>query len=361
MVPDPSTSRAGVLVAGATARARDALLPALYCLAGELALVGLWDDDADRRQAARTWSCCPLVGCLAECDWERVDLVAVTVPPPELPAVLQALGQCPVAGKTLLLDERALAQQNLHCSREFEKFAAVRVLQAGPELPNLRVARDLVATGKIGKPQKLWLQHNGRPESAIAIARAFAGRAPVGAARVETFGPSSSGSGWREYALQFAGGFRASILEPCDFEMGRFALVGTEGAIVDYPLAAPNTLQIGCAFDGEFFRGITVNGDLQPLGPRDWEFCDRLPYARLGDDSLQALLVVRGLMEALHCASTSASAGGQGDSWHESLYNLVLLAALERFSVWRDPLAAMAEAQRASLLGFVLPAVARWL
>lgn len=348
-MPEPSPPKPRILVVGASDRAVATLLPAIHCLAGELELAGLWDPNSERLAAATwLWKHCPASDRLEGFDRSRVDLVAVTLPVAEVPDILRQLLEGGMAGVKLLLDVPALACRDL--PRYCRQFAAVGVLQASPLLPTVRAARTLVAAGKIGTPQKLWLQHDCDLPDAIALARAFAGGLPVRYGRAAAFGPHA-----REYALGFPNGFQTSILGPCDYLMGRFALAGSAGLIVDYPLGASSTTQIGCAFEGEFFRGITVDGDLQPLGPRDWEFYDRLPYPRLPDDSLQALLTIRALMEVLHAAYQDDWSGVY--SWRDGLYDARLLAFLEGASRWYDPLAS----QHRSLLGFgatrVLPAI----
>ncbi|MEO0949413.1 MAG: hypothetical protein AAFY11_14970 [Cyanobacteria bacterium J06641_5] len=328
-MPKP-VSNANLLIIGTDRYAQETLLPAVYCLAGEFEWVGLAGSEPEQRNyLAARWENCTVVDRLDACDWPAIDIVALAEPLERVPAVLQELAQYPVAKTILLLEPPILPRDRLQACQYFPAFQAVCAAADCLAWPNLRVARELIAAGKIGTPQKLWLQNSSDRRDATTIARSFAAGAPVSFARAETFGPNDC----HEYHLQFPRGFRANILEPYDAEVGRFAIIGTAGAIVDYPLYTPNTIQIGYAFEGVRFRGITVDGDLQPIDARDWAFLDRLPYGHLPNTSLQGLLKIRGLMEVIHSLWSRDPAYSY--SWRDALYD----AMLPQASIWWDPLA----------------------
>lgn len=330
----PTPAKTKILVIGTNRYAREVLLPAIYCSIREFEWVGLCGGDPEERALlVARWEDCPVVDRLDACDWAAIDVVAVAEPLERVPDVLQQLVQFPVARTILLLEPPMLPGDRLAACRYFSAFRAVYALADCLGWPHLRAIRNLIAAGKIGTPQKLWLQNSGDRRDTVAIARRFAVGAPVARARRENIGPD----GFWDYTLQFSEGFCANILEPYDAEVGRLAIAGSAGTIVDYPLWVPNTIQIGYAFEGERFRGITIDGDLQPIDARDWAFCDRLPYARLPDASLVTLLRIRGLMEVLH--GLLAGDATYCYPWREAIADGLLLDVLQRTPLWWDPLA----------------------
>lgn len=329
------TSKTNLLIIGSDRYAQETLLPAVYCLAREFEWIGLAGSDPGQRDyLASRWENCKPVEAISDLDWSGIDLVALAEPLECVPDVLQDLAQYPVTNAILLLEPPILPRAHLQACRYFQAFKSVHAALDCLAWPNLRVARELIAAGKIGTPQKLWLQNSGDRRDAIAIARSFAAGAPVSLARAESFGPKND---CHEYQLQFPQGFRVSILEPYDAEVGRLAIFGSTGAIVDYPLCTPDTIQIGYAFEGVRFRGITVNGDLQPIDTRDWAFLERLPYGRLPDTSLRGLLKIRGLMEVLHGLRSGDPTYSY--SWRDALYDAMLPQVLQQTPIWWEPLA----------------------
>ena len=326
---------AKVLLIGTDRYAREMLLPAIYCLVRAFEWVGFYGEDLEQRDfLAARWEHCTVVDRLDDLDWPALNMVALAEPLERVPERLQQLAQYPVANTVLLLEPPILPSDRLQACQYLQAFKAAYAAADCLAWPHVRVARELIAAGKIGTPQKLWLQNSGDRRNAMIIARAFAAGAPASIARRIAFGPNNN---WHEYKLQFPQGFQANILEPYDDEVGRFAIAGSAGAIVDYPLCAPDVIQIGYAFEGIRFRGITINGDLQPIDARDWAFLDRLPYSYLPDTSLQALLRIRGLMEILH--SLQGGDPAYCYDWREALYDAMLLQVLQKTSIWWDPFA----------------------
>jgi predicted dehydrogenase len=273
-------------------RARETLIPAIHATASHIDLVAV---------CARSERPVELLGgrfraktiLLPDLDPADLDAVVVAVGTRSVPDVLDTLAERGGAHLTVMVDTPVLDPVHVGAARGFHRFRAVLASEDNFALPLFVLARGLVDAGRLGRLRRAYLFHSGYRHHALAALRRLVGSRP----RRVFVDRSSRWSA--EVHVTFAGGVRATIIEPRRYEVGRTLLVGDAGLLTDYAIEHPRAIHIGYRTVEGRFVGLTVNDEPVPPTGIDEAFTSALKDAPLEDASLMGQMKIRGAMDLL--------------------------------------------------------------
>jgi hypothetical protein len=191
-----------------------------------------------------------------------------------------------------MLDTPVLRLRGLHAARRFKAFNRVLATEDNIALPPFRLARKLIDEGAIGELQEIYFFHNGYKHHAMA------GLKMLAAAKIRQIVDRKYHGKLRQKQITFDNGVSAIMYEPRDYSDCKFLLKGSRGAIADYDYPTAALRRIGYLVDGEFYRGLTLNGEPLRPSPLDRLYLDGV-HRDLHDASIMSTLKIRGLMELL--------------------------------------------------------------
>ena len=317
-----------VLLIGAGRRAQTVVLPALYCMKEQFPLQAV---------AARSVKPISLFGGrmelvtvsnLQDCDLSAVNVVIVAATLDSVPGILKELAQQPVGHVTLLLDTPVLPRKSLAFAQYFSRFKDVLVSEDCIALPPYVVAKRLIDEGRIGQVKCIYSFHNDYKYHALAAMKYLTDSRYIRSIRRRVIG-----AGVEEAAIRMPAGQIVRMLEPRDYGVGRFLIVGDRGFIADYPLHGPGGIGIDYRFDRGRYIGLAVNGEPCAEDGLDRMLVESLPE-ELQDGSLRTILKIRGFMSILDGATNPHSPFRY--SPQAGLYDMAAIACVERFSRFDD-------------------------
>lgn len=219
-----------VHVIGVGKRVLEAALPAFLRARESFSLVGV------HARSARDIEVCGqrlAVRPLAELAvLEAGDLVYLAVGKDAVPKVLAELIERGPAETDLLIDTPVVRFKHFAHLSKLRAFRDVWVPEDCSCLPWYDTLRLAVAAGAIGRARTLCFERSAYAYHGVAAAKAVLGSPRVTSARRRKLG-----EGRAERRLRLAGGGRVVILEPRDYQLGHFTLIGDSGRIGD--AAAP--------------------------------------------------------------------------------------------------------------------------
>jgi hypothetical protein len=139
---------------------------------------------------------------------------------------------------------------------------------------------------------------------------------------------------WSETRFRFAGGIRATVVQPHLHGHGRLLVVGDRGAIADYQTDRTDARHIGYLVEEGVYRGVTVDGERVP-SERDDLFFANLPRAGGPKRTLDNMFKIRGFME-LVAALADEQAEPRYDPF-DAIYDHQALRVAERAPAFVDP------------------------
>ena len=289
-----------VLVVGAGRRAKETLLPAVYCSSDHIDLVGV---------CARSRRVIELLGgrfvtttrLVSDIDMSQVDAVVVAVSIDQVPNLLAELSRR-VARPTLMLDTPGLAPQHLGAAGLFKRFPAVLACEDTFALPPYVLARRLLNEGAIGRLRKVYLVHSGYRHHAIAGLKQLTGAQHPKRVSITRWSPWCA-----DIHVALPGGVRAQIVEPRRYDSGATMIVGTRGFITDYPIDHPKVIRLGYLMEDGRYLGLTLGDDPVARTDLDEAFAKGLEGAPLEAPSLMNQMKIRGFMELLGGLADPAS------------------------------------------------------
>lgn len=222
-----------VRVIGAGKRVREAALPAFAALPHRFELAGLHARSARELEAGgRTYPVTTLDSLTAQ-EVAETDLFYLAVGKDAVPAVLTHLTSFDVSRADLLIDTPVVRFKHFGHARLAQAFRDAWVSEDCVTLPWIDTVLAAVAGGAIGRPRTALFLQSGYAYHAVATAKAvLRGKAVTVATRTKLAG----GGALRR--MRFARGTRALVLEPRDYAVGRFALLGRSGVIADWDCRA---------------------------------------------------------------------------------------------------------------------------
>lgn len=317
-----------VLLLGAGGRAKSVVLPALHCMREQWSLAAVVTRTPRPISLFGGEMEFVTVGSLRECDLGSVDVVIVATTLESVPGIVKELAGQPVGHVTLLLDTPVLPRKSLATAQLFPRFKDVLVSEDCIALPPYVVAKRLIDEGRIGRVRCIYSFHNDYKYHALASMKYL-----TDSRHIRSIVWSGVGAGVAEATIRMPAGPLVRMLEPRDYGIGRFLVVGDRGFIADYPLRGVGGLHIDYRLEQGRYRGLTVNGESCAEDDLDRMLGDSLP-GELQDGSLRTTLKIRGFMSILDGATNPQSPFRY--SPEAGLYDMAAIACVERFSRFHD-------------------------
>lgn len=228
------------------------------------------------------------------------DIIIICVSENGVATVLSHLLQGKCSGKHIFIDTPVFSGKNIKNYGLVKKFEHIFVLEDWLALNNFDLVTSLIRSGKIGKIKKIFFFHSGYRHHAVAIARRWTGSRVIRSVKHKKYS-----MGFNEFNLVDDSGASTWILEPRDYNQGKFLIMGESGSVSDYALDSENHYFIETKVVGERLV-TTINHDDQreKLGS---EFADREIDIRLPATEIMDLMKIDGLRKILLSAVTGKS------------------------------------------------------
>lgn len=334
-----------VVLIGSGKRAQGVILPALECLRDEFRVVGIISttekelnlfDGAFQMTTQTSYD---------SIDWSRVDVVIIAVTLDAVPSVINELSKRNTRHVTVMMDTPVLPLRKLGTLKLLKQFKQVQVSEDTLGLPPFVAARNLIDQGLIGKVKHIWLFHSGYRYHALATLKWLTQSSHIRFARMKKWNRSA---GVKEILL--SSGTTAVIVEPRDYSIGRFLIVGERGSIADYSLEkAENCYHIDYQIRDSAYQGLLVNGKAvlrdsdnscysnsypnRAIEGLDERYRENLPR-NLVETNLMTTMKIRGYMELL--SNLDAPHSPYRYDPIEGLYDAGAIACLEKFGYFFD-------------------------
>lgn len=319
-----------VLLVGCGRRAKEGLIPAFSCLRDYFEISGIVARSKRTLTLFHDQFRFETSSNFESVDFKKIDVICVAVPLSAVKEVLKKLAGFDTKHITLFLDTPVLAPQHLGAVRFFDNFKRVLTLEDSIALPPLVLARQLIDEGKIGRLKKIYFFHSGYRYHALASLKFLTGEKTVRLVRTRYLSKAADAT---EYNFSFGRRVAAQVLDPRDYSVGRFLIVGEKGVIADYELKGDTVARIGYVMEGDNYRGLTLNGE--KIAPDE---LDKLFLKYISDDlfkkSLMNSLKIRGLItlfmnwDKANSPFVYEATGG--------LYDALAIMVSEKFGVFWD-------------------------
>jgi predicted dehydrogenase len=342
------------LVIGSGSRVKTTIIPALNCLSQKFKITGVYSrSQQSLEDLEKVWNL-KTSNNLKDFDFPDIQLIIVAITTTNIPQVLAQLCEYDLKDKILMLDTPVLSSiKHLYCLNKFKKFKQVLVSEDCIALPQFLIAKDLIEQGKIGQLKKIWLFHSGYKFHGIALLRSLVSQQHILKTKTTHYGEKRF-----EFLIEFPNSVTATVIEPRDYNIGRFMIAGSKGIITDYPLNSSENIEIGYAFQDQKLQGLTINGVLQEHNALDQAFYQNLCYEKLPKFTLMNLMKIRGLMEILDSLEQEESPFQYQVS--DGLYDAILSIAISRLAFWYDILALFNSSVIKFLFINILPKILRF-
>lgn len=318
-----------VLVIGAGKRVKEGIIPALFCLQDEFEIEAVYTRSIKTLSLFNDSWKKKTINDLAEIDFKKISYIFVAVTISEVPNVLKKLANYQTSHITIFLDTPVLPHTKLGASKYFKNFKNVLVPEDSIALPSFKLAKKIIDEGKIGKLKRIYIFHEGYRYHALAALKFLTSSSHVKKITNKVWSKKADCVEWDFYFKNV----RATMLDPRDYNTGRFLIAGEKGLIADYNLTGENTYKIEYVVEDGSYRGLKLNGQKVEA-----DRLDKLYTKYISDDlykkSPMNSMKIRGIMEIL-------SGVDKGDkkyfySAKTGIYDILAIMIAEKFGYFRD-------------------------
>ena len=328
-------NRKRVLIVGSGKRVQNSILPALTYLGDDYIIQGVTSKtNKNHQQIRKNWDI-PTSTRIRNFDLSRVDWIVIAVDLNEVPVVIKEICSCSMEDKEIFLDTPVLDIQDLSNMSLLKKFKKVYTTEESVVLPQFRMAKNLIDQGKIGALKRIWLFHSGYKYHAIATIRSL-----VNDNNILKIHHKEITKQCFEIIMNFKNGVTATIIEPRDYNSGRFLISGTNGLIADYDI---NTDMINCPvykisylLNNNSISSFTLNNKKKTNNILDERFFDILDISKIPKPSINNQLKIRALMDYFYLIKCDNSYSGH--NYKDGIYDNILSNLPHGLKYWYDPL-----------------------
>lgn len=317
-----------ILVIGSGKRVKEGIIPALFCLQNEFEIEAVYSRSIKTISLFNdTWKK-KTIDDLRGVDFKKLSYIFIAVTLSEVPKVLKKLSDFDTSHITVFLDTPVLPHTKLGASKYFKNFKNVLVPEDSIALPSFKLAKKLIGEGKIGKLKRIYIFHEGYRYHALAALK-FLTSSNVKKITNKVWSKKADCIEWDFHFKNV----RATMLDPRDYNAGRFLIVGEKGMIADYNLTGANTYRIEYIVENGNYRGLKLNGQKVEA-----DNLDKLFLKNVSDDlykkSVMNSMKIRGIMEILNGVD-------KGDkkyfySAKTGIYDILAIMISEKFGYFRD-------------------------
>ncbi len=163
-----------ILVIGTGFRASEDFIPVFKSMKEKIAIVGVYSRKSANVDRVAKRHNCPAVYSLDQVDWNKVDIVAMSITPSAVPSVLKVILQFGVR-PILLIDTPVINRINFGAIKDLRNFQRVYVAEDYMMAPQFEVMRELVVKGYVGVLRSVQVVNSGFRYHAHALVRSFVG------------------------------------------------------------------------------------------------------------------------------------------------------------------------------------------
>ncbi len=317
-----------VFVIGSGRRVQSAILPALACLNSSYRIAGIYSQSIHAIRIPGTKITMWTSNQFSDTNFSDIDLIIIAIPPSQVIRVGRELLSAGARHCIVFVDTPVLALRDVLSCGIFSSFRAVYVSEDYRSMLCYDVAARLIKRGYIGTLKHVYLFHSGYKYHAIAVIKKLTGCQWVRAIRRVSVSREIS-----ELRLRLPGGVGATIVEPRDYSVGRFLIVGEKGCISDYPIQEARTMHLSYLGKGTRIVGFRVSGAI-----RKWYSLHPNYRTEIAGDASVSVPLQNQKIEGLvrMYASIWRFNSSYKYAWYDGLYDSIVSSMTDRLGWFWD-------------------------
>lgn len=323
-----SMRKKNVLVIGSGNRVQKTTFPALVCLRPIYTISAVYSRHKKTIRLPGNGLTIRTETDIHAINLAKIDIIIVAITPQEVGGVLLLLSKFSVSHCVLFLDTPVLPINDFLAIRFFSCFKAVHVSEDYQSMLIFDVMAHLIREGHIGRLRYVYLFHSGYKYHALATIKKIASCNSVSFMRRFYISEDIS-----SVHIRLANGVQATVIEPRDYSIGKFLVVGEHGAIADYPLSGMSTIHIGYRYKYGVFSGIDVRGAITRTYKADKRYDEHIASGHM-DNSLINCQKIEGLIRMYQAARKTSSPYLY--TWDNGMYDSVASFFLDTFGWFID-------------------------
>jgi len=317
-----------VLIIGAGQRVTQAILPALKHLKNKFSVTDIYSRTEKRIQTSSApTQTRKTITSLQKVNFLNLDIIIVAVTPENVPDVLEKLSHYDTKHITLFLDTPVLRIKHLWATRYLTQFYCVLVSEDSIALPNFEIAKKIITSNKIGKLKHIYLFYDAYKYHALALLKTLTTTNYVNIITRRDFR-----NGFATLNMTFPYGVTATLLEPRNYEAGKFLIIGEKGSIADYELKTKNSFTLNYQEKNNIYNGIFLKGPINSP-PVSVLLRDSKIISSLTNYTRNNHLKIEGLIKLYDSFDTIST---YRYSYWDALYDNFIFVYLEKFNVFID-------------------------
>lgn len=317
-----------VFIIGSGNRVQKTILPALVCLRSVYTISAVYSRHKKTLRLPGTGLTIRNQTDINTVNFPKIDIIIVAITPQEVKNVLRLLSKFSVSRCVLFLDTPVLSVSDFLATRFFRLFKAVYVSEDYQSMLSFEAVARFIREGHIGRLRYVYLFHSGYKYHALATLKKIASCNSVSFMRRVYINQEIS-----NLEVKLANGVRATVIEPRDYSIGRFLVVGEQGAIADYPLSGMGTIHIAYRYTNGVFSGLDVKGAITRTQMLDKRYNKQIVSEGI-DASLINCQKIEGLIRLYQTAGKPSSPYLY--PWDEGMYDSAASFFLDKFGWFID-------------------------
>lgn len=313
-----------LVIVGAGKRVVETALPALARARGAIDLSGIFARAPREIEAAGARHAVRPLANLAPEAFAGTDLVYLAVGKANVPAALRSLARFDLSRVDLLIETPVLLLKHYRHISLLRRFRDVWVSEDCSELPWLDTVRGYVGSGALGEVRSAVFDRSAYAYHGVALAKALLDRDRVASGRrVNLARPIA------HRTLRLTNDRRALVIEPRDYAVGRFVLLGTKGSLSDAPIDGGAGALLEAMAEGERCLGFRI-------GPLETRLDDDEAALAAGDPPRASATARMAAMKRVGFLRLlrRIAAGRGAYPLEQALEDMVVDYALEKVGIW---------------------------
>lgn len=274
---------------------------------------------------------------IEEIDFKKIDVIYLGVNFENVFEILISISKLSYAKNiNILLDTPLFNPKNIFQKVIFQRFKSISVLEDTPFNPVNIEIKNIIYSGSIGLPIKMFFFHSGFKYHAISLIKNLKGNNFFSLVLYKKY--------WSLFSeLEFFTGLRnlATVFEPRDYSCGRFIVIGSKGRIQDYPLKDKEDLEniftLRNLISSDYYYGISVLKRDKVIRNIDFENSYKLNNDSGISDQINNFQKIEGVKNFLFEYSNYLSKKRSNlYTLHEGMYDAWIIYIINKFKIFAD-------------------------
>lgn len=231
------------------------VLPALYCLPQEYAIVGIWSKTKKRIRLPDGTHIMTMTG-IDTIALHDIDVIVLAATISSVPAILKTLLTHDVGHIDMFLDTPILKMKDVRMARYFSRFKHVYITEDYISMIQTEIIKNYIARGIVGRIKHIYLFHYGYKYHAVSFLKRITGDTYISFMHRKRTSDTIS-----EVHITLSEGCRATIIEPRNYAIGTFLIVGATGTIANYQFADNTIVLTDMMNNNNIYIGTTAHTD----------------------------------------------------------------------------------------------------